>query len=183
MSDVTPWRQMSGRERAEAFALGARALIPHLSVIAGFYVMTMPLFAPFPVLPNVGLLLVYLFALYRPRQLSPAGAVPVGLAGDLLSGAPLGANGLILPLFMLAVLWFDSRTERVHWAFDWLAAVPFVLIYQAVLWRLCLFVGADSSFLPFLTQGLATLAAFPPVAYGFVRVQRRFVDRLGASAA
>lgn len=176
MTGPTPWRQMTAGERLETLFLGLRSLIPHFSVLLGFFIMTVPVFVPLPAIPNLGLLLVHAFALYRPQQLSPASAVIIGLFGDILLGTPVGANGLLLPLLMLAVIWFDSQTLHVHWAFDWLAAVPLVLAYQFLLWRLCLFAGPESPFLPFLTQGLATIAAFPLIAFGFVFVQRRFVD-------
>ena len=46
-----------------------------------------------------------------------------------------------------------------------------------------MFAGHDIPLLPFLTQGLATLAAFPLLAALFVRLQRRFVDGLGSGRA
>ncbi|MEM8826523.1 MAG: hypothetical protein AAF205_07055 [Pseudomonadota bacterium] len=171
-----PWASLSGRERAGLMARRLLKLIPPFLVMVCFLLSTAPVFLPLPSWPNFGLILVFLFAVYRPGQLAAWVAVPLGLVADLMFGAPFGANAVLLPLFMITAIWVDRLALRVHWLSDWLVATPFILIYQLALWRLCLFAGPDLPFTPFLTEGLATLAAFPLVAAIFVRLQRRYVD-------
>lgn len=175
-------RQLSARERLLLFIRRLSPLIPVLIVAAGLILSVAPIFTPLPSWPNFGLVLIFLFALYRPSQLPIWLSVPLGVFADIVFAMPLGANALLFPLFMIAVIWMDTKVRRIHWLADWAISAPFVLIYQLVLWRLCLIAGTappDSvSALPFLMQGLATLAAFPLVAAIFVRAQRRFVDRV-----
>ncbi|MHB9879233.1 rod shape-determining protein MreD [Pacificimonas sp. ICDLI1SI03] len=174
-----PWGSLSNRERGTIVASSLRAFIAPIIVFVGLCLSTAPLFTPWPAWPNLGLALVFLYALYRPNQLPVWAAMPLGIVADVVFAMPLGVNAVLLPLFMLAIIWMDQRTARVHWLADWLVSVPFILGYQLILWRLCLLVGeVDAPALPFITQGLATLAAFPLVASIFVRTQRRFVDKV-----
>lgn len=173
-----PYRSLSTGEKAALFIGNMRRAIPFLATVFGFLLTTIPFFPPLAVIPNFGLLLLFLFALYRPSQLAAWSAVPLGLIADLFLNMPLGANALLMPLFMLAIYYVDTLTRRVHWFADWLMSVPFILGYQFALWILCRFGGPDAPLLPFLTQGAATIAAFPLIAFLFVSIQRRFVDRL-----
>ena len=172
-----PFRSLTTGEKVLLFVVSLKALIPFLAAAVGFLLTTIPFFPPLPLVPNFGLALVFLFALYRPYQLAPWAAMPLGVIADLFLGMPVGANALLLPLFMIAIIFVDTQTKRVHWFSDWLIAVPFIMGYQLLLWSLCVFAGPYSPLLPFMTQGVATLAAFPLVAFLFVSVQRRFVDR------
>ena len=178
MSLDRPFRSLSTGEKLALFVVSLKTLIPFLIAAVGFMVTTAPFFPPLPVVPNVGLLLVFLFALYRPTQLPVWGGVPLGVVADLMLGMPVGANALLLPLFMLAIIFVDTKTTRIHWLADWILSVPFLIAYQFALWSLCVFAGPSTPILPFITQGAATIAAFPVVAFFFVSVQRRFVDKL-----
>ncbi|MGB3723052.1 MAG: rod shape-determining protein MreD [Pacificimonas sp.] len=178
---VQPWTQMSARDRGLAAIRRLSPLIPFAIIVMGLILSAAPVFTPVAGWPNFGLVVLFLFALYRPYQLPVWMAVPLGICADIVFAMPLGVNAVLMPLFMLAVIWVDRKTTRIHWLADWAVAVPFVLMYQMILWRLCLIAGVSppetTPLLPFLTQGAATLAAFPLVATLFVRVQRRFVDR------
>ncbi|MEE4349787.1 MAG: hypothetical protein V2J26_06115 [Pacificimonas sp.] len=175
-----PFNTLSTGEQLAVVLAGTLGIIPPLIVAIGFLILTVPFFPPIALMPNMGLVLVFLFALYRPRQLPVWMGVPLGLWADVLLGMPFGANGFALPLFMLAVQWFDTHTRRMHWSMDWLVAVPFLLGYKSFLWLICVTIGPSAPLVPFLSQGLATLAVFPLVAFLFVSIQRRFVDRISA---
>ncbi|MGB7405988.1 MAG: hypothetical protein WA906_09875 [Pacificimonas sp.] len=170
------WRSLDYGRQEAGWIRASRAMVAPLVVILGMIVTAAPIFTPIALWPNFALALVFLYALYRPTQLPAWTAVPLGALADLIFGLPLGANAVLLPLFMIAIIWVDERGPRVHWLADWALAVPFIFAYQSILWSLCLFAGPNIPALPFLTQGLATLAVFPLVAVLFVRTQRRFVD-------
>ena len=173
-----PFRSLSTGEKLAYLLVSVIALIPFLVALSGFLLSTVPLFPPVPVVPNFGLALVFLFALYRPTQIPPWAAVPLGAAADLLYSLPLGVNAVGLPLFMAAVIWIDTNPTQLHWLADWAIAVPFLVGYEAFIWLLASIAGPSVPLLPFLIQGIATLAVFPLVAFLFVSVQRRFVDRM-----
>ncbi len=170
----TPWQQMSGSERF-GWILGHWVLaIPVLIIIAAYVAMTFPLFAPLPVVPNFALLLVLLWALYRPAQLPPWTGFIVGLAGDIFLGTPFGANALLVPVFILAVAGFDTRVKRETWLADWLFAIPAIFVYHLLLWKLCGWIAAPIPFLPLFSQAAATLAVYPVIGLLFVGAQRKW---------
>nr|WP_279380274.1 rod shape-determining protein MreD [Sphingosinicella soli] len=143
-------------------------------VIIAFAVMTLPMFAPLPVMPNFGLLLVLLWTLYRPQQMPEWTGLPMGLVGDILLGTPVGTNGLLLPLFMILVRYADAYIRRPNWIGDWLFGIPMLFVYHLALWRLCAIVADPIPFLPLATQTAATIAVYPLAAHIFARAQRRW---------
>lgn len=171
---TTPWHQMTARERARWVFDHWRLAVPMIVVIAAFFAMTLPIFAPLPVMPNVALLLVLLWTLYRPQQMPEWTGLPMGLAGDILLGTPVGANGLLLPLFIVLVRYVDGQVRRASWVGDWLFSIPVLFVYHLALWRLCAFVAEPIPFLPLATQAAATIAVYPLIAHVFARVQRRW---------
>ncbi|MBV7256937.1 rod shape-determining protein MreD [Pacificimonas sp. WHA3] len=179
-TSARPSGSLSFLERSGNWLRSLRVVIAPIVVAAGLILSAAPVFTPLASWPNFALVLVYLYALYRPNQLAAWTGVPLGVLADIVFAMPVGANALLMPLFMIAVQWVDRQGSRVHWLADWALAVPLLLAYQLILWRLCLIAapsdlpGAEA--LPFLYQGLASLAAFPLVAVLFVRIQRRFVD-------
>ncbi|MBZ6379163.1 MULTISPECIES: rod shape-determining protein MreD [Pacificimonas] len=175
-----PFRSLSTGEQVMLLVSGLFSVVPFLVALLAFLIGTIPLFPPIALVPNVGLVLMFLFALYRPSQLPVWAAVPLGVAVDLLHSFPLGVHAVALPLFMLAVQWVDSKTRRLHWFGDWLISIPFIMAGQALLWLLSIVAGPSVPLLPFLTQGLTSIAIFPFVAFLFVSVQRRFVDRISS---
>ncbi len=62
---------------------------------------------------------VYHWTIYRPDLLPPIGLFAVGLAQDLLAGAPVGVGALVLLLARAAVLryrrYFINRTFPFVW--------------------------------------------------------------------
>src|ERR1700692_2830608 len=69
--------------------------------------------------PAFTLMAVYHWTIYRPDLLPPIGVFAVGLAQDLLSGAPVGIGALVLLLARAAVLrgrrYFINRTFPFVW--------------------------------------------------------------------
>ena len=171
---MTPWRQMNQRERAlwiwEHWKLG----LPMLVVVIAYMAMTMPMFAPLPVMPNIALLLVLLWTLYRPQQMPDWTGFIAGLAGDIFLGTPIGANAMLMPLFMVGVHFADRFVHRTTWVADWLFSIPVLLTYHILLWEICSFAGMPIPLLPLAMQAAATIAIYPPAAHFFARAQRRW---------
>ena len=129
-----------------------------------------------PVTPAFAVIAVYYWSIYRPEYL-PAGVVFVlGLVQDALGGTPLGMSSLVL----LAVLGVGVSQRRVFigksvlvewWGFllvgsgaiaaSWVVAS---LFYETII---------DPR--PAITQAVISVAAYPCVAWLFVRAQRRLM--------
>ena len=178
MSEARPFRSLTPREQAGSLARSFLGLLPFLVAAFGFLLTTIPFFPPIALVPDIGLALVYLFSLYRPTQLPVWTTVPLGVIADALLGYPMGAHALALPILALAVEYVDTLSKRTNWVLDWLLFVPFMALAEVMLWLFCRFAGPEVPLSPFMTQGLATVAVFPFVAFLFVSFQRNFVDRV-----
>ncbi len=171
---TTPWHQMTAAERARWMWDHWKLAIPMIVVMLAFMAMTLPIFTPLPAMPNLGLLMVLLWTLYRPQQMPTWSGFLAGLAGDVFLGAPMGANALLTPLFMIAIQAVDERVHRTSWLADWLFSIPAVLLYHLALWKLCGLVDTPIPLLPLMTQAAATLAVYPAVTLLFVWAQRKW---------
>lgn len=122
--------------------------------------------------PNVGLIAVYYWGIYRPDLFPAWAAFAVGLWQDVLVGAPLGMNALIL----LAIHWFILSQRRffqgksfavVWWAFALVATAAAVL-----LWLIAMaYHGRLLDATPAVFQGAMTVALFPFLTWAFARAQ------------
>ena len=98
-----------------------RWLIP-ATIMAGSLVTILPVIAPVPLLPPVGLLMLLAWRLSRPDRMRPWAAVIFGLVDDLVSGQPLGSAMALWTVCTLAIDVLDSRlVSRDLWQ-DWLIA-------------------------------------------------------------
>lgn len=128
--------------------------------------------------PSLALMAVYYWAIHRPDLLRPSMAFAIGLLHDLLSGAPLGMNALILVLahwvvvtqrrFFLAnsflLLWWGFALIVLGAAFvQWLA---FSVLHAQVL-------APNAA----LFQAMMTLSLFPIFAWVFIRLHRAFLQQ------
>ena len=96
-------------------------LIP-VTIIAGSLATILPVIAPVPLLPPIGLLMLLAWRLRRPDRMRPYAALPFGLIDDLVSGQPLGSAMALWTVCTLAIDVLDTRlVSRDFWQ-DWLIA-------------------------------------------------------------
>ena len=122
--------------------------------------------------PNIALIAVFYWAIYRPDLFPAYAAFLVGVWQDLLIGTPLGINALLL----LVVHWALSMQRRffigkafavVWWAFAVIAAAA-----ALGLWLLTMALHAKLiAPAPAAFQCLLTIAAYPFLTWVFARVQ------------
>lgn len=116
-----PAPRASWRLDTEPGASPRRWLIP-ASIMAGSLLTIVPVIAPVPILPPLGLLMLLAWRLARPDLLRPWAAVPLGLFDDLVSGQPLGSAITLWTICTLAIDVLDTRlVARDLWQ-DWLIA-------------------------------------------------------------
>lgn len=131
------------------------------------------------IMPSVGLMAVFYWAVYRPDLFGPGAAACLGLLQDVLSGVPLGLNALLYVAAYGTVVTqrqlFLAHSFFVLWwgyAFLMLLAAGFGWVTH------CCLLGRLIPFDPALFQALAGMALFPPVVWICHRVQRGFLGGL-----
>ena len=130
--------------------------------------------------PAFTLMAVYHWTIYRPDLLPPIGLFAVGLAEDLLSGAPVGVGALVLLLARAAVLryrrYFINRTFPFVWTgFALLGATAMV-----VEWALdCLYQLTLLDLRSTMFRTVLTIAIFPVASFALGRTQRALIGAPG----
>ena len=131
------------------------------------------------VAPNLGLIAVFYWTIYRPDLMPAIAVLPLGLWQDLLIGAPLGLNGLTL-LIVYGVIVFQRVFFRgksflvVWWAFGLTAGFAAIVFWLAVIaWHLRY---VDPT--PLIFQVVLTLTVFPFLYWLLSRVQRSLARRV-----
>ena len=153
----------------------ARRILPVAITVILAMAASVPLHVPgfYAVAPAVTLISVYYWTIFRP-DLMPASAIfAIGLFQDVLSGAPLGVNALVLLLVFAVVLgqrrFFLGKSFLVMW---WGFAL-IVVGSLAVTWMvLSSLEGRALDPMPALFQGVVTLAVFPFLTWIFIRSQQ-----------
>jgi rod shape-determining protein MreD len=126
--------------------------------------------------PSLVLMAVFYWTVHRPDLMRPWSVFLIGLLDDVLSGAPLGVNALILLFVHWAIV-------AQHKAFR---GQPFVIVWfgfalvalGAVVLELVLAVVVGHGLLDplaLVVQYILTLAIYPPVAFLMGRAQRAFL--------
>jgi rod shape-determining protein MreD len=130
--------------------------------------------------PAFTLMAVYHWTIYRPDLLPPAGVFAIGLAQDLLSGAPVGVGALVLLFARAAVLrgrrYFINRTFPFVWTGFALLAAPAILAEWALdcLLKLSFFDLRSTMF-----RTVLTIAVFPVASFALGRTQRALIGAAG----
>ena len=147
--------------------------VPGLATLALLVLMTAPLFASAPALPQLGLLGVFVWSSFTPALMPPWLAFALGLAADALLATPFGVNATLFALCALGVRIYAARFGLHRYGFDWMIFTLFALAYAALGWQFLAFAGAPGPFAPWLVQVATTVLAYPVVVAGAARLQRR----------
>lgn len=166
------YRLRSPADRLRWLTGAWRWLVPALSVLVLLLLMTAPIVLPWPALPQLGLLGVFVWATFQPGLMPPWLAFGLGLCADLLFGLPLGVEGLLFALTALFVRLFESRFGHHRFGFDWVVACTVSLAHGLVGWQLLALAGVDGPLQPLLLQGVTTAAAYPLIVLLCARLQR-----------
>lgn len=130
------------------------------------------------VAPDVALIAVFYWSVYRPDLFPAAGAFFLGLFNDVLIGGPLGASAFVL----LLVHWLVRSQRRffvgksfavVWWAFGMVAAGAGVIAWLVAM-SLAL---APVGIAPALVRCVITVALYPFLTWLFARTQSSVLGR------
>lgn len=127
--------------------------------------------------PLFALMPIYFWGLFRPAILPPGSAFGLGLAQDLLTGAPVGLHALVFMLaFALVVAQrplFSQRLLQGAW-FGFGVTVAFAAL---ALWIMSsIYIGEPQSLLPALAQIAASAIVYPLAANLFILTERRLLS-------
>jgi rod shape-determining protein MreD len=161
---------------------GAARLLPIATTLLASTIAILPVTVPgyAALTPALTLMAVYHWTIYRPDQLPPIGVFAIGLAQDLLSGAPVGVGALMLLLARAAVLrgrrYFINRTFPFVWTGFALLAAPAILAEWALdcLLKLSFFDLRSTMF-----RTVLTIAVFPVASFALGRIQRALIGAAG----
>ena len=141
-----------------------RRYVPLLSTVAAMLLSLLPIVASALWMPNLGFLILITWRLMRPEIWSAQMALGLGLAADLISGAPLGQSMLLWTLVFLA---FDSLDSwlgvRDYWL-DWAAAAAALLFHSLGVWYIALLMGSDTRYWIMAPQLALSVLAYPIAA-------------------
>lgn len=139
-------------------------LVPVASTLAGSCLTLLPIVAGEPVLPCFGLLMALGWRLLRPEMWPAWVALPLGLADDLIGGAPLGTAMTLWTVTFLCIDIADARPMwRDHWL-HWGMAALGVLGVGIGSWAFSRFVAGGGALWPLLPQLLLGALLFPVAA-------------------
>jgi len=131
------------------------------------------------VTPGLPLAVVYYWTLHREEVLPPPAVFMLGLTEDMLGGAPLGLNALVLLLASALVLLRRRPVARQPFAVTWWGYAVVAALAEAALWA-----GGSLYYLtllapePFLVQYLLGVCLYPPLSLLFAGVERLVVGRI-----
>jgi len=167
-----PYRLLEPRERARYWRSFAESAVPGLVTLVLIAATTVPLFATVPVIPDLALLAVLVWATFQPGLMPAWLAFLLGAASDLLSALPLGVHATLLPGVVLFVR-LTARFGPHRYGYDWLFAAAVVFAASFVEWQLLALGGVSGPFAPLAIQAAITALTYPAVVALFAGIQRR----------
>jgi rod shape-determining protein MreD len=137
--------------------------IPVASTLIGSLLTLLPLVVTTPSLPPFGLMVALGWRLLRPEMWPAWMALPLGLADDLICGAPLGSAMTLWTVAFLGIDIADHRPMwRDHWL-DWWLATLAILVVGLGTWAFAFFVAGGGQLWPLLPQLGFAILLFPVV--------------------
>lgn len=147
-------------------------LVPIASTVAASALAALPLVVSLPWVPPFGLLMALAWRLLRPEIWGAWMALPLGLADDLLGGAPLGSAAA---LWTIVFLGLDIADHRMMWRDiwdDWRIAAAAILFCDAGAWALAAFTGGAGPAWTVLPQTVLGALLFPVASGAAARLDR-----------
>ncbi|HEX5318993.1 MAG TPA: rod shape-determining protein MreD [Stellaceae bacterium] len=154
-------------------------LLPIATTLVAALVTILPLRIPgyAALTPAFTLMAAYHWTIYRPDLLPPLALFAIGLAEDLLVGAPVGVTALLLLLTYASVLSYRRYFVNRTFPFVWTGFTLLTLCAMLALWALhCVL---DATLLDFRTtifRTVLTIAIFPVASFLLGRTQRALMS-------
>jgi rod shape-determining protein MreD len=147
-------------------------IVPIASTIAASALAALPIVAQAPVLPPFGLIVALSWRLLRPEMWPAWIALPLGLADDLFTGAPLGSSAALWTVAFLGIDLADTRPMWRDHLLDWGLACLAILFCGIGGWLIDAFTAGAGSIAPLAWRLALGILCFPPLARICARLDR-----------
>ncbi|MEA3045811.1 MAG: rod shape-determining protein MreD [Sphingomonadales bacterium] len=141
-----------------------RRYVPLLSTVAAMLLTLLPIVANSLWAPNLGFLVLITWRLMRPEIWSAQVALGLGLAADLISGAPLGQSMLLWTAVFLGFDYADALLGVRDYWMDWLLAAAALIFHSAGVWYISLLMGSDINIRVMIPQMILSVLLYPVAA-------------------
>lgn len=153
----------------------AARLLPIATTLLASVISIQP--APIPgyaaLAPAFTLMAVYHWTIYRPDLLPPLALFLIGVAQDLLAGAPVGTTALVLLLTRVVVLRHRRHVVNQPFPFVWAGFTMLTGGAMLLLWTLhCLTTGLLVDLPGTVFRAVLTISVFPAASFLLGRTQR-----------
>jgi rod shape-determining protein MreD len=149
-----------------------RRFVPLVSTVAAMLMSLLPIVTNALWIPNIGFLILITWRLMRPEIWAAQVALGLGLAADLISGAPLGQSMLLWTLIFLGMDYADRLLGVRDYWLDWLLAAAAIFFHSFGIWTIALLMGASVSPWLMVPQLCLTILAYPLAARIILRLDR-----------
>jgi rod shape-determining protein MreD len=161
----------SGRRIGQGPRTGA-SIIPAASVVAASLLSALPIVSTSGWYPDFAFLALIAWRLLRSDPWPPWWAAPLGLANDLITGAPIGLSVALWSATMVLLDLIDRRTMWRDYWIEWALAALLLLMNEAAEWWVTGVMGPAPPFASILTPLVIAVFAFPIAAWLVGRIDR-----------
>jgi len=147
-------------------------LAPAVSVVAASFLAALPIVTSSGWYPDFGFLALISWRLLRSDPWPAWWAAPMGLANDLITGAPIGLSVALWSATMLALDLIDRRTMWRDYWIEWVLAAVLIAIDEGLQWRVAAAVGARVPIAAVGPPTIISICIFPLSAWLVSRIDR-----------
>ena len=163
---------LASRHRIGQGPRSGAAYIPAVSVVAASMLSTLPIVSSSGWYPEFGFLALIAWRLLRSDPWPAWWAAPLGLANDLITGAPIGLSVALWTATMIILDLIDRRTIWRDYWIEWGLAALLLFLHETVEWAIAGLMGAEAPFRSILPSLLIAIFVFPIAAWLVARVDR-----------
>jgi rod shape-determining protein MreD len=161
----------SGRRIGQGPRVGA-AYLPAASVVAASMLSALPIVSTSGWYPEFGFLALIAWRLLRSDPWPAWWAAPLGLANDLITGAPIGLSVALWTATMILLDLVDRRTIWRDYWIEWALAALLLLLNELVERWVAGMMGAAVPIVSIAPPLLISVFAFPIAAWAVARIDR-----------
>ncbi len=148
------------------------AAIPPASVFVGSMLALLPIVTQTGWVPDFGFIMLIAWRLLRGDVWPAWWAAPLGLANDLITGAPIGLSVSLWTAAMLALDLTDRRTMWRDYWIEWVLAIVLIGASELAQWRIAGLMGAQTELRSLGPRMLIAAFCFPLAAWAVARLDR-----------
>ena len=155
-----------------------RRILPLLYTILLILLAYIPVCIPLSkfLRPDVSMICVYFWSLYRRDLFGPISVACVGVVADSLSATPLGSNMFVFMLIYVLAINFSSLVNTKPFVVSWVGFSIISLVAFLIKWLvISVYYSTFLSFIGILTGYVATVLLYPLIARLNVFVQNKFL--------